>query len=369
MESRHEKSRSLPGYGLLACLAVVVTATIVAVTVSASTAAPRKAAAVPKGFNRVGNILLTDQFNNRVLELNPKTKRIVWRFGTGSFVAGKKTVVAPNDAERIPGGRTLIAGTGAPAGTAGYPPAGAQDNRVFIVNAQKKIVWQYGKAGVAGSGPNQLNAPVAAIYLPNGHIVITDQGNQRVIEVNKAKKIVWQYGTTGVSGAGANQLNNPNSAEVLANHRILIADESNNRVIEVTKKTKKVVWQYGSPTNTAALNGAAFASRLPSGRTLITDVSNNRVIEVSKAKKIVFEYPTNKQPGSIAAPNPTRAVRLSNGVILIANQFDHQVLTVNRAKSVVWKYGKIGVAGKAHGFLNAPYSAYRIGDYTGMTRP
>jgi hypothetical protein len=363
MEFRHKKNKR--SRGIVAILVLALATVIVAGAVSASAASQRKQLSVPKGFNKSGNILVTDQFNNRVLEINPKTQKIVWRFGAGSFVAGGKTVVAPNDAERIPGGRTLIAGTGAPAGVAGYPKAGAQDNRVFIVNAQKKIVWQYGKAG---AGANQISAPVAAIYLPNGHVMITDQGNQRVIEVNKAKKIVWQYGTTGVSGAGVNQLNNPNSAELLANGHVLIADENNNRVIEVTK-AKKIVWQYGSPSDTTALHGAAFASRLPSGNTLITDSVNNRIIEVNKAKHIVFQYPTNKQPGSITNPNPTRAVRLANGSILIANQFDHQVLIVNRAKSITYKYGKIGVSGKASGFLNAPYSAYKIGDYTGMTRP
>ena len=44
-------------------------------------------------------------------------------------------------------------------------------------------MWQYGKAGATGSGFNRLNTPVQATYLPNGDILITDQGNERVIEV------------------------------------------------------------------------------------------------------------------------------------------------------------------------------------------
>ena len=140
-------------------------------------------------------------------------------------------------------------------------------------------------------------------------------------------------------------------------------------MIEVTR-AKKVVWQYGSPEDAdSILRGAAFASRLPSGNTLISDSANNRIIEVNMSKKVVFNYPTNKQPGSLAGPNPTRAVQLTNGSILITNQFDNQILIVNRAKSIVYRYGKIGVVGKAKGFLNGPYSAYVIGDYTGLTRP
>jgi predicted secreted protein len=130
----------------------------------------------------------------------------------------------------------------------------------MVVTQSGKIVWQ---AGVTGSGVNQLNTPLQATVLPNKHVLITDQGNQRVIEVNQQKKIVWQYGTTGVSGSGPNQLNNPNSAELLENGNILISEENNNRVIEVGRG-KSILWRY-KPNNTNLLNGAAFSSRLCNG--------------------------------------------------------------------------------------------------------
>ncbi len=90
-----------------------------------------------------------------------------------------------------------MAGTGIPPMTVPGLPNGCVDNRVIVVNQKGDIVWQYGQAGVTGSGPNQLSVPVFAIQLPNRDILITDQGNQRVIEVTPAKQIVWQYGTTG----------------------------------------------------------------------------------------------------------------------------------------------------------------------------
>jgi hypothetical protein len=351
--------------------AVVVTAVVVTALAPASGASPlaSKRSTTTGGFNAVGNILVTDQFNNRVLEINSHTNKIVWKFGSGSAVAGPSSVVAPNDAVRIPGGKTLIVGTGAPAGTAGYPKRGAQDNRVFIVNQAGKIVWQYGVAGKAGSASGLLNTPAAAVRLKNGDILITDQGNQRVIEVTPAKKIVWQYGKNGVTGSGFNLLNTPNSAEVLANGHILIADEAGNRVIEVNKMTKKVVWQYGEPSKPLIINGAAFASRLPNSNTLITDVGNNRILEVNMAKKVVWSYATNKRPHSVANPNPTGAVRLANGNTLIADQFNQQVIIVTKGMKVVYHYGKIGVSGNGAGELNAPYSAVLIGGSVGLTPP
>ncbi len=317
-------------------------------------------------FNTPGNILISDQYNNRLIEVNPNNHRIVWRFGNGSSVAGPHSVVGVNDAQRI-GSFTLVAGTGVPAGAEPTCPNGCPDNRVMILDPSGNIIWHYGHAGVTGSGPDQLNTPVQNTWLPDGHILITDQGNMRVIEVTLDKKIFWQYGQTGVAGDGPNQLNNPNSAELLANGHILIADESNNRVIEVTRK-KQIVWSYGCATCTQ-LNGAAFASRLPNGDTLISDSNNNRIVEVDFSGNAVWTYYTNTRAGSVSSPLPTRAVRLKNGNTLISDQYNMQVIEVDRQQNIVWSQGMIAVAGNTFDMLNGPYDAKAVGDYTGLTPP
>ena len=346
---------------------IVGTLVVAALTVAILAAGAAAKSAVSPDFNKPGNVLISDQYNNRVIEVT-KAGKIVWQFGDGSSVAGPTSVVGVNDAQRIPGGKTLIAGTGVPAGAPSpEPAAGAADNRVFIVNAEGQIVWQYGMAGVTGSGHDQLNAPVQATYLPNGDVLITDQGNQRVIMVDPAKHIVWQYGKTGVAGSGPNRLNNPNSAELLRNGHILIADENNNRVIEVTM-AKHIVWRYGGPKS-SKLSGAAFASRLPNGDTLITDSNHNRIVEVTMSKQVVWVYRTDTRAGSVKDPLPTRAVRLRNGDTLISDQYNNQVILVTHAKRIVWSYGTIDMAGATAGLLNGPYDAKVIGDYTGLTRP
>jgi hypothetical protein len=322
------------------------------------------------GFNAPGNVLITDQFNNRVIEVSPKTHKIVWSFGDGSSVPGPHSVVGTNDAERV-GHLTLIAGTGAPGGTEPTcpPPNGCADNRVMLVNAQGEIVWKYGKAGVSGSGPDELNTPVANVFLPGGRIMITDQANQRVIIVTLDKKIVWQYGETGVSGTGFNQLNNPNSAELLKNGHILIADENNNRVIEVIPASKQIVWQYPTSPDPSLLSGAAFASRLPDGNTLITDSNNNRVIEVTEDGAVVFSYST-LDPSGNPSPLPTRAVRLAPaGLTLISDQFNHRVIAVTLDGQITFQQGVLNKPGNGFNHLNGPYSAYVIGNYFGMTPP
>jgi outer membrane protein assembly factor BamB len=322
-----------------------------------------------KQFNHAGNILVSDQFNNRVIEMDRKGA-IVWQFGLGPSDISAASIVGVNDAQRV-GRLTLMAGTGVPMGT--FEPgcaAGCADNRVILVDEDGRIVWQYGQFGVTGVEDNQLNTPVQATYLPSKSVLITDQGNSRIIEVSvETKKIVWQYGMTGTPGSGANQLNNPNAAELLENHHILISDENNNRAIEVDRD-KNIIATF---TAGGTLSGVAFASRLENGHTLVTDSNNNRIVEVDASDAIVWQYATNGEKGSNASPLPTRAVRLANGRTLISDQFNDRVIEVNHAGHIVASYGNLNTVGygtlnASQGF-NAPYDAKVIGDYTGLTPP
>ncbi len=148
---------------------------------------------------------------------------------------------------------------------------------------------------------------------------------------------------------------------MLPNGHILIGDENNNRILEIARDGT-IVWEYNQ-----GLSGAAFASRLPNGNTLITDSSHSRVFEVTPNKKMVFEYFTNSDPSSNSAPLPTNAVQLSNGEIVIADQFNNRVLVVN--PTMQFQYGMTNVTGNGPNQLNGPYTAYVIGDYTGQTPP
>ena len=343
-------------------IAIAAIGAISAVTASAWGASPKGT------FNQGGNILIADQFNNRVIEVDPKGQ-IVWQWGLGPNDVSANSIVGVNDAERV-GQNTLMAGTGAPPQSEPLCNAGCADNRVMLVDPSGNILWQYGQFGVTGSAANELNAPVQATYTPKNTVFITDQGNQRVIEVDRAKNIVWQFGVTGRSGAGASHLNNPNSAELLDNGDVLIADEGNNRVIEVDKATSKIVKRFTIGGTSVA---PAFASRLPNGETLITDGGNNRIVTVNGKDQIVFEYDTDTQAGSNPNPAPSRAVATTTGEIVISDQFNHRVIVIDKKKNVRAQYGNLNVPGygatDTQQGLNAPYDAKIIGDFTGLTQP
>jgi outer membrane protein assembly factor BamB len=324
-----------------------------------------------------GNVLIADQFNNRVIEITRRGD-IVWSFGDGNNAPGPTSTVAPNDAERLPNGETLIAGTGAPPGTEPGCPAdggGCPDNRVIIVDdATGAIVWQYGAdGGVSGAGPGQLSAPAAAVLVPTAsgdHVLITDQSNARILEIDRATKAtVWQF--PPASPTAVQTLSGPNSAERLASGNTLIADQGGNRVVEVTTDGS-VVWQYPVVLDTALLDTPAFASRLPSGNTLIVDSNNDRVLEIDTASPptVVWTYSTASRT-TRGSTLPTGAVRLANGHTLITETFEDQVIEIDDTpqQNVVYTHGGLGVAGNGANELNQAYDAKVIGDFTGLTPP
>jgi hypothetical protein len=325
------------------------------------------------GFNTPGNILIADQFNNRVIEAD-SSGNIVWQFGLGPKDFTANSIIGCNDAQRV-GFYTLMAGTGTPAGVIPEAPNGAADNRVVLVDPSGRIVWQYGMFGKTGSSPNRLNTPVQCTWLPNRDVLITDQGNNRIIEVTLFKKIVWQY--PGPNTNPDDQLNSPNSAELLENGHILIADENNNRAIEVTRD-HQVVKVFTASTS---LGACAFASRLPNGDTLLTDASNSRAVEVDANDAVVWQFVTDSDQQSVAAPLPTRAVRLYNGDTLISDQFNNRVIRVSPGGQIVASFGLPLAGGGAIGDnvgydlhstqkgLYSPYDAKIVGDYTGLTPP
>jgi hypothetical protein len=374
LTSNQPRSKLFNGQRLTTVFFAVLAAITIMALVGTASAEDRRSR---HGFNRPGNLLIADQFNNRVIEVSPAGD-LVWSFGLGPNDFSAQSVIGVNDAQRV-GPLTLMAGTGTPAGVAPQAPDGAADNRVMLVDPAGRIVWQYGQFGQTGADANLLSTPVQCTFLPNFHVLITDQGNNRIIEVTLQKKIVWEY--PGSNTNEADQLNSPNSAELLKNGHILIADENNNRAIEVTRGDEIVQTLTAGGT----LGAVAFASRLDNGHTLLTDAGNARAVEVDANDTVVWQYVTDTDPLSVPAPLPTRAVRLKHGDTLISDQFNNRVIRVNMAGQIVASYGLPLAGGPVDPYpfgnnvgydlhttqkgLYSPYDAKVIGDYTGLTPP
>ena len=225
--------------------------------------------------------------------------------------------------------------------------------RVWAVDADYNVVWQYGVTGQKGLGANHLMDAFYARYSPEdgGTVLIADNLNGcRVIEVRysdyqagapdngfTAESITWSYGEPGVSGNGPGQLCKPHSAQRLASGNVLICDAGDEflsaRVLEIDRASGAIVWQYGvtGPPGEGEgyLQEANFASRLPDGDTLITDTLAGRVLRVTPAKVVEHVW----DQGEMARPegfgsgssSPRAAVFTDDGRLVLADSAFQQI--------------------------------------------
>jgi hypothetical protein len=72
-------------------------------------------------------------------------------------------------------------------------------------------------------GDQPLNHPSLATPLPNGDILLNDDGNDRAIVVDpNTNRILWQYGHTGVPGRAPGYLNDPDGLDLAPPYSLLV---------------------------------------------------------------------------------------------------------------------------------------------------
>lgn len=184
---------------------------------------PRSATMTPEN-----NILITDQYSSRVIELS-HDKNIIWTFG--GWDHGNSAINAPYYAQRLENNNTLITDW--------------SNHIVIEVDYEGNIVWQYGTTRQSGKEHNKLMYPEKAIRLDNGNTLIADTKNNRVIEINDANKVVWEFINYRV-GTTTRNLSNPTNVIRLENGHTVIVHNSNKQIIEINSSSE-VVWQYQAP--------------------------------------------------------------------------------------------------------------------------
>ncbi len=265
---------------------------------------PVSAQPLSDGGDGRDDILVADAANRLVAEFSyvwdSDSKSWLWSPVWSYTSADDSSLSSPVSARSISGNRVGASGhTGD-----GYVlicDRGA--DRVFIVDATTNLpVWQYGTAGTAGAGIDQLHSPTSAEWIANGKaspniaddgdVAICDAGNHRVIVVRagdyvksatdagfSANSITWQYGASGY-GSGTDQLESPTSVQQLSpSKNMLICDKAAARAIEVRYgdydaalpqdgfTSGSIVWQFSrsgayalsSPTSAlSSLGGAVW---------------------------------------------------------------------------------------------------------------
>jgi hypothetical protein len=282
--------------------------------------------------------------------------------------------------------------------------ADSYNNRVIIVNPQKKIVWQFPKPGEHLALP--FDRPDDAFFGPHFNEIITNEEHfDTVAIINfKTEGIVWQYGHHGVPGSLNGYLNTPDDAFLYDPPHglpyVTVADIVNQRILFIRRSTHQIFKQYGQtdvqavnpPTTYGAPNGDFPA---PNGGTLITQINGQDAVRVNRSGQVMwtvhfpFTYPSDAnftpngdiicafytKPGAVVIMSPTGkllweyyvqkgpnalnhpslAVQLPNGMVALNDDYNDRVIIINpHTKKIVWQYGHTGVPGSKDGYLSIP---------------
>jgi len=104
----------------------------------------------------------------------------------------------------------------------------------------------------------------------------------------ETRGIVWKC----IAGDVRDSLEGQHAPTMLPNGRILIFDNGRyrgwSRVIEIDPLTLKIMWEYRAEGFYTLSQG--YAQRLPNGNTLVTESERGHVFELTREKKIVWEY-------------------------------------------------------------------------------
>lgn len=238
---------------------------------------------------------------NRIVELSAEGK-ILWEHPVPSLAVMFET---------LKNGNVIYA--------YGGNPTGVQE-----VDRDHKVVWNY---------TAKCEQVLGFSRLPNGNILVGEEGPCQAVEVDRSGKEVRITPLTTAEKPAHRQLR---SIHRLKNGNLLACHEADATVREVTSEGK-VVWEYGPVENVFE------AIRLKNGNTLIGAGTQARIIEVNRQGKIVWEFGAKDAP-NLVLTWITGIQVLKNGNLVVANflrgkegQGAH-AFEVTRKKQVVWTF-------------------------------
>jgi outer membrane protein assembly factor BamB len=264
----------------------------------------------------------------------------------------------PSDAQLLPDGRVLVASFSIP-------------GKIVIVDRSGRVTWSFG----AASGPNRLAKPSLAVRWPNGMIAANDDYNHRVIVIDpRTKKIVWQYGHTGVAGTAPGFLNKPDGIDLLP-ATDLVAAATAKPAPRTQKKAQKKAQAAVAPA--AALHVRRVGSLpqsvsrlsavpLPDGRVVVL----GGLVGGSSSDQILLGTPGHlRRIASLPAPTHDAAASPVRGIVYLFGGGEavstDAIVRVDPYRRTAVPAGTLGEPLSDLGAASLGGTTYLVGGYTG----
>jgi hypothetical protein len=282
-----------------------------------------------------GALLIADRGNNRILLVDPR-RRQLWRFPTARDRAAGRSLVFDDDTFVEPGGKALV--------------TNEEDHGdiLSIDIATHRVTRLYGRPGVQGGGPGEMNWPDDAYVLPDGTLTVADAYNCRILFIRN-RRIVRQIGRTGAcTHDPPRTLGAVNGDTPLPDGGVLVS-EINGSWIDDFTRSRRLRWSFQAP-----VSYPSDPQPLPRGRILLADYARpGAVLILDRHGKVLWRYGPASGWGEL--DHPSLAIMLPNGNIAVNDDYNDRVVIVDpRQRRIVWQYGHLARPGKGRDELNTP---------------
>jgi outer membrane protein assembly factor BamB len=191
--------------------------------------------------------------------------------------------------------------------------------------------------------------------LPNGRILVAENGANRVTERDRDGAVKWEFTIQGGNPICCQRLPNGNTFIAMYNQLLEVRPDKSEVYrfspgpqfyIFSARKTRsgtvacitaqgallEVDPLQGTTLRSINVGGGGWASvePLPNGHFLVATMNNNTVREIDPAGKNIWSFNT--------VAGVFRATRLPNGNILVASMNSREVSEVDRTGAVRWKH-------------------------------
>jgi hypothetical protein len=190
--------------------------------------------------------------------------------------------------------------------------------KVALVSAEGKVEWEYA-----------CKHPQDCWALANGNILFCHAGG--AIEMKRDQTIVWEY----KAGAGTEV----HACQPLPDGRVLVVENGPCRLIEVDRagKIAKEIKLVVPPANVSVHDQFRGVRKTAAGHYLVCRKGEHRVEELDGDGKSLRSIPV---PGDVH-----EAVLLPNGHLLVTCGDGHKVVELDAGAKVVWELNENDVPG------------------------